>query len=163
MKKVLIALALASAATFALSSCGGNANQQQSADSLQTQEADSAAACEAKAPAAEPLADEFPAHGTYKGTLPCADCPGLETTLTIEPDGAYTLTQEYEKKGEPGKFEYKGMATFSDGLITLPIDPADSSSYMILECAEPGLIMQHETHDSMTPEEEAMYHLLPME
>ncbi len=155
-----MAAALAVATAMALASCGGNATSNQSKDSLQAQAADSAVAIEAEAPAVEAPADAFPVHGTYKGTLPCADCPGLETTLTIEPDGAYTLTQEYEKKGEPGKFEYKGMASIAEGMITLPLD---SASTMQLQIAEDKLIVSHELHDGMTPEEEAMYELKPVE
>ena len=33
--------------------------------------------------------------GVYKGTLPAADCPGIETTLTLAPDGSYALHLKY--------------------------------------------------------------------
>ena len=47
-----------------------------------------------------PAADAMPANlpfdqkgfaGTFKGTLPCADCPGIDTTLVLNADGTYTL------------------------------------------------------------------------
>ncbi len=54
--------------------------------------------------------------GIYSGLLPCADCPGIETTLTINPDNTYEIAQVYTekdsvpfissgliKKGEKGK------------------------------------------------------------
>ena len=51
--------------------------------------------------------ETFP-EGTYKGTLPCADCPGLETELTFSnynqgaSEGNYTLKETYlEKSVEP--------------------------------------------------------------
>lgn len=33
--------------------------------------------------------------GTYKGTLPCADCEGIETTLTLNTDLSYVLVTNY--------------------------------------------------------------------
>jgi hypothetical protein len=37
--------------------------------------------------------------GTYVGMLPCADCEGIETTLTLSKDGRFTLDQRYQKAG----------------------------------------------------------------
>ena len=45
--------------------------------------------------------------GIYKGVLPCADCAGIETTLQLNSDGTYDLTQNYSGKGtfvETGKW-----------------------------------------------------------
>ena len=39
--------------------------------------------------------------GTYQGTLPCADCPGIQTTLTLNADGSYSLNSNYLERGEP--------------------------------------------------------------
>lgn len=33
--------------------------------------------------------------GTYEGVLPCADCPGVRTRLTLKPDGRYELSTQY--------------------------------------------------------------------
>lgn len=33
--------------------------------------------------------------GTYTGTVPCANCDGILTTLTLDRSNAYTLTQQY--------------------------------------------------------------------
>ncbi len=33
--------------------------------------------------------------GTYAGTLPAADCPGIEVELTLLPSGEYAWTSEY--------------------------------------------------------------------
>lgn len=55
--------------------------------------------------------DETPAYvGVYEGTLPCADCPGIKTVLTINADSTYRLTSEYLEK-EDGFFEQQ--ATYS--------------------------------------------------
>lgn len=39
--------------------------------------------------------------GRYRGTLPCADCSGIETTLQLREDGHYTLTETYLGRGKP--------------------------------------------------------------
>jgi uncharacterized lipoprotein NlpE involved in copper resistance len=33
--------------------------------------------------------------GLYKGMLPCADCPGIETTIQLSEDFSYVLTRKY--------------------------------------------------------------------
>lgn len=33
--------------------------------------------------------------GIYEGTLPCADCPGIRTRLTLQADGQYELRTQY--------------------------------------------------------------------
>jgi len=40
-------------------------------------------------------------NGTYEGVIPCADCPGIETDLTLHEDKTYSLSilyQDREKK-----------------------------------------------------------------
>ena len=34
-------------------------------------------------------------QGTYEGTLPCADCPGIHTVVTLADDGTFTYEAEY--------------------------------------------------------------------
>ena len=36
--------------------------------------------------------------GTYDGRLPCADCSGLRTVLTLGADGRYRMEETYEGK-----------------------------------------------------------------
>lgn len=54
-------------------------------------------------------------HGTYEGVLPCADCEGMKTILTLRPDHTYRLEVTYlGKDSEP--FTYEGdFAWASDG------------------------------------------------
>ncbi len=49
--------------------------------------------------------------GTYTGTIPCADCPGIETTLTLNYDNTFRLTSVYQERDvapfvEEGHFEW---------------------------------------------------------
>ncbi len=62
------------------------------------------AACaqsQAPLPTAEALAAEAPLRTpvTFAGTLPCADCPGLEVRLTLLHPGAYVLEETYLERG----------------------------------------------------------------
>jgi uncharacterized lipoprotein NlpE involved in copper resistance len=49
-------------------------------------------------------------HGTYEGTLPCADCPGIKTTIELKNDNTFTQHLEYLDRDadftETGKIEW---------------------------------------------------------
>lgn len=58
--------------------------------------------------------------GAYEGVLPCADCPGINTHLTLKPDGRYELSTQYlDRQASPtvvgGKFAWNA----SGNVITL--------------------------------------------
>jgi uncharacterized lipoprotein NlpE involved in copper resistance len=38
--------------------------------------------------------------GVYRGTLPCADCEGIETELTLSTDKTYSIARKYLGKGD---------------------------------------------------------------
>jgi copper homeostasis protein (lipoprotein) len=40
----------------------------------------------------------------YAGTLPCADCSGIETTLALHPDGSYRVREVYLGESAPNVF-----------------------------------------------------------
>jgi len=75
-------------------------------------------ACKSRKETAGQRVNPDPAHnsqnsvdwaGTYQGTLPCADCPGIHTTLTLDTNDTYTLTSSYLDRSdslysETGKF-----------------------------------------------------------
>lgn len=48
--------------------------------------------------------------GSYSGVLPCADCDGIETTLTLMPNKTYTLTEHY--RGNKDVFKTSGSFTW---------------------------------------------------
>jgi copper homeostasis protein (lipoprotein) len=53
-------------------------------------------------------------QGTYSGILPCADCSGIETNLTLNEDQTFVMTDVYLGKNDSetikstGKFEWNG-------------------------------------------------------
>lgn len=58
-------------------------------------------------------------NGTYEATVPCADCPGIKTSLTLNTDKTFSITEEYlERKS---KNEDKGSFTWdaTGSIITL--------------------------------------------
>ncbi len=81
---------------------------------------------ETAAPAAEPVtpapaADARPSAqsapfdvkafaGTFTGTLPCADCPGIDTRIVLAADGTYTISESYQGRSAP---ELKGDGTWT--------------------------------------------------
>ncbi|MCD7901281.1 MAG: copper resistance protein NlpE [Bacteroides sp.] len=64
-------------------------------------------------------------EGTYTGTIPCADCSGIKTELTLHGD-TYTITYIYEGKGNDveNTFTETGSYTWdkSGSIITLDHD-----------------------------------------
>ncbi len=57
-------------------------------------------------------------HGVYQGTLPCADCPGIKTTLTLNPDNTFVYKTCYLEEKD-GTFSSKGIYTIKEDLLTI--------------------------------------------
>jgi uncharacterized lipoprotein NlpE involved in copper resistance len=60
-------------------------------------------------------------NGTYKGVVPCADCEGIETEISLSLDMTYTIRTRYLGKGDQKVFEEKGKFSWNEGgsIITL--------------------------------------------
>jgi copper homeostasis protein (lipoprotein) len=63
--------------------------------------------------------------GTFSGTLPCADCAGIETTISLKPDGTYTVHETYQ--GKPGGFDSEGTWTAEENGQRVRLDPNSKS------------------------------------
>ena len=66
--------------------------------------------------------------GTYAGMLPCADCPGIDSTIAFTPEGTYTLSETYQ---DADKSSFLSKGTWSlrgDGKAVL-LDPEDKDEY----------------------------------
>jgi len=104
MKKTVMAPVLALTAAC-LTACGG-----ESADQV----ADSTAAT------GPTITIASIAPATYTGTLPCADCSGLITTLTVWPDSVYRLRETYDGKSKTpnvrmGRWQFDGRTLTLEG------------------------------------------------
>ncbi len=59
--------------------------------------------------------------GAFAGTLPCADCPGIDTTLRIEGDGRFALAET--RQGGSDRIETTGTWTVDASGERLLLDP----------------------------------------
>ena len=66
-------------------------------------------------------------RGTYVGTLPAADGPGIATTLTLGPDSTFALRSVYIDR--EATFIEKGTYTAGDSLITLRLKDGEKQYY----------------------------------
>lgn len=89
-------------------SCNGKKTAQNEANSDSTSVADTTVASE--------NVDLTTVAGTYEGTLPAADCPGIKTVLTIHADSTYQLTQDYLERKD-GHDEASGVLRVLDGKV----------------------------------------------
>jgi copper homeostasis protein (lipoprotein) len=63
--------------------------------------------------------------GAFSGTLPCADCAGIDTTISLKPDGTYTVHEAYQ--GKPDSFDGDGTWTAEDNGTRVRLDPNSKS------------------------------------
>lgn len=85
---------------------------------------------EAKAKFAE-LGEGF--FGTYVATLPAADAPGLETTLTVNSDFTYTWAQKVVEGEELPVVEGKVTDLNQDLVITLTSNEGETSQFKLID------------------------------
>ena len=66
--------------------------------------------------------------GTYAGMLPCADCPGIDSTIAFTPEGAYTLSETYQD-ADKSSFLSKGTWSVRGDGKAIQLDPEDKDEY----------------------------------
>lgn len=52
--------------------------------------------------------------GTYEGTLPCADCEGIETSIVLKADNTFEKTDTYLKGEQKDTFTESGTLTWDE-------------------------------------------------
>lgn len=81
--------------------------------------------------------------GKFSGTLPCASCPGIDTTLELSAEGQFKLSETYQGEKD-GKFNLDGTWTVEDGGKRVLLDPNSKSdedrSYEIVSSDEIRLL-----------------------
>lgn len=100
--------ALAALAVVALSACKPQAPAETAAPPAEP--AATAPAADARPAAQKAPFDVKAFAGTFTGTLPCADCPGIDTRLVLAADGTYTISESYQERSAP---ELKGDGTWT--------------------------------------------------
>lgn len=120
MKK--ISLLLVATATLLLASCSSKESK--------TTEQEEATQTEVTEEVATPAY-----VGTYEGTLPAADAAGFKTTLTINADMTYQLTQVAEGGKEEHKTEESGTYNLLENDVLELITPSTGAKtyYKVLD------------------------------
>lgn len=65
-------------------------------------------------------------NGDYHGTVPCADCPGIETTLKLNQDLTYKIKMVYLDRD--GAVEEEGKFEWNDDGQKITLHPAEEGS-----------------------------------
>ncbi len=138
MKKMILPVLLTG--LFAVS-C--SKKEEAKAETPQAVEADSAQAQPEEAPKKH--------VGEFSGKLPCADCPGIETKLTLNEDGSFLLDETYLEKKD-GQFNAKGSYEVSaDGaFVTLKEEGNDKPRVFLVE--EDAAYLVEKVGDAKKPE-----------
>ncbi len=114
MKKNLIILAVAALAVFA--SCSDKKAAQSVVDKDSVSVVDNTAS-------EDDNLDLTSVAGTYEGTFPAADGPGIKTVLTIKADSTYQLEQDYVDQ-KNGHDEASGVFKVLDGNVLMLVRPS---------------------------------------
>ena len=143
MKKMILPVLLTG--LFAVS-C--SKKEEAKAEAPQAVEADSAQAQPEEAAKAEAPKKHV---GEFSGKLPCADCPGIETKLTLNEDGSFLLDETYLEKKD-GQFNAKGSYEVSaDGaFVTLKEEGNDKPRVFLVE--EDAVYLVEKVGDAKKPE-----------
>jgi len=70
--------------------------------------------------------------GAYRGVLPCADCPGIETVVVLKSDGAYRTQSRYLERGER-IYSAQGHFTWNEAGDTITLDEQAPGRYFVGE------------------------------
>ena len=89
--------------------------------------------------------------GEFSGKLPCADCPGIETKLTLNEDGSFLLDETYLEKKD-GQFNAKGSYEVSEdgAFVTLKEEGNDKPRVFLVE--EDAAYLVDKVGDAKKPE-----------
>lgn len=67
-------------------------------------------------------------NGVYTGTIPCANCEGIEVSITLNTDETYQVSYKY--LGKPGEPEVSaGKFTWDDAGYMITLDSKDLPPY----------------------------------
>ena len=72
-------------------------------------------------------ADARAIAGTYSGTLPCADCPGIDETLVLAEDGSFVMTDTYRERPDSANV-VQGSWSLEAGGKRVRLDPGSKDA-----------------------------------
>src|SRR6185312_12139056 len=77
--------------------------------------------------------------GTFSGTTPCADCPGIKTTVSFKTDAAFIENMEYLERNT--SFSDTGKWQISDKIITVTFSSNSSPERFYLVKSDSTIAM----------------------
>lgn len=72
--------------------------------------------------------------GTYRGVLPCADCEGIETIVTLDANGSYRMQEKYLGKNDQA-FTQQGRITWNKAGADLTLEGDPPARYAVKDNA----------------------------
>ncbi|RDZ28831.1 copper resistance protein NlpE [Lysobacter silvisoli] len=111
--------------TAAIAGCKPNPPAEPAAEAPKADAAIAAAPEPAPAPVA-PALDAKAFAGTFSGTLPCADCPGIDTRVELKADGTYAIEETYQERKD-GNSKSDGTWTAEEAGQRVRLDPNSKS------------------------------------
>jgi len=88
--------------------------------------------------------------GTYEGVLPCADCPGTESRLTLNHDGSYQLVTRSQGRQDAAKTVSGSFTWQADGNAIALDERGDGQQYSVGEGRL--TLLRHEGGTAASPE-----------
>lgn len=71
--------------------------------------------------------------GTYSGVVPCADCEGIATELTLKQDGSFVLTEQYLGKDNEIESTMTGSFAWQGNNVVLRDEQGRTAIYRVEE------------------------------
>ena len=149
MKKNLMILAVAALAVFA--SCSDKKAAQSVVDKDSVSVVDNTASENANL-------DLASIAGTYEGTFPAADGPGIKTVLTIKADSTYQLEQDYVDQKD-GHDEASGVFKVLDDNVLMLVRPS-SGEHTFYKVKDDNNIIMTDSVGNEPEGETAKFHVL---
>lgn len=98
-------------------------------------------------------------EGTYKGTLPCQDCEGIATVITLNKDGVFTATTEFKGKKEAAE-TIEGKFSWDESGSKITLATATGGVMGVYAVNEGSITNVDVLGENMTSEEKASYTLV---
>jgi heat shock protein HslJ len=88
--------------------------------------------------------------GAYAGVLPCADCPGIKTRLTLNRDGSYELSQQYLER-QPAPTTVRGSFSWNAAGNAVALDAAGAGQQFAVGEGRLTQLNRDGTRDASNP------------
>ena len=98
--------------------------------------------------------------GIYQGQLPCADCSGINTVITLNMDGTYTRQYKYEGRDDS---TYKDSGSFSWGKAGSVVRLETQTGQQLYKVIENGLIQLDQAGKPVTGSAAGAYTLTKLD